>query len=460
MLTTIIIVVVIYFALMVVIGIAGRKKSENFQTYLNMGKTGGILLIMGGMIGNQIGNGFVVGGAAQGSISGMSGAAYGIACAMTALVVAFLVGNFIWKSGFISLSQYTQARYNNPIPGLIFDICTACAGFGLVAGQIMAGSALFEALGLPGVVGAIAIAVVVLLYSQLSGLWGAFATSVVQTVIIGIGLVAVTLVLVSKGALTDMRAAVDAGTLAPSALNFSGLGVMGFIGMMVPLLLEVPVDITMWQRVASAKSARTSRIAHVLSFFVMIPLALMPAFVGSYGAFKYNASGSSVFFDVILNELPVLLSAIVIAAILAAVMSTIDACVIGMSAVVTNDIYLGLMKKTPSEKKLKVITLIVNVAFIGLSTILALSSSSILGLLNAMYSFIAACCFAPFVMGAIWKKGNTVGAVTSSIVGIIVIILGYVGVSFPLPEITPIVISCIAYVIASLLSQKKEPAQA
>ena len=36
----------------------------------------------------------------------------------------------------------------------------------------MAGKALFEALDLPGNVGAIAIAVVVLLYSQLSGLWG------------------------------------------------------------------------------------------------------------------------------------------------------------------------------------------------------------------------------------------------------------------------------------------------
>ena len=79
------------------------------------------------------------------------------------------------------------------------DLSTAISSIGLIAGQIMAGKALFEALGLPGNVGAIAIAVVVLLYSQLSGLWGAFATSVVQTGVILVGLVATTIVLFARG---------------------------------------------------------------------------------------------------------------------------------------------------------------------------------------------------------------------------------------------------------------------
>ena len=455
MLTTIVIVVAIYFALMVVIGLVGRKKADSFESYLGMGRTAGIILVMGGMIGNQIGNGFVIGGAAEGATSGMAGSAYGIACAMTALLVAFVIGDWIWKSGYISLSQYTLDRYKNPIPGLIFDVCTACAGVGLVAGQIMAGQALFEALGLPGAAGAIAIAVVVLLYSQLAGLWGAFATSVVQTVIIGLGLVCVTVVLLAKGSLGEMQAAISAGTLSGKALDFSGLSITGFIAMMVPVMLECFVDETMWQRVASAKSAKTNKVAHILSFFVMVPLALMPAFIGSYGNFKYGSEGSTVFFDVILKEMPILVAAIVIAAVLAAVMSTIDACVICASTVLLKDIYLGTMKKTASEDKLKKMTLAVNVIFIGLSTVLALSSSSILDLFNAMYSFISACCFAPFVMGILMKKGNTAGAIASSAAGIVIVVPGFFGVSLPLPEVTPIVISCAVYAITSLLTQKK-----
>ncbi len=210
MIPTIIVVLVLYFAAMVVIGWLGRSKASNFEGYLSMGRSAGVLLLMGGAIGGQIGNGFVVGGAAEGSISGLAGSAYGIACALSTVMVAlflnnggaiggqigngFVVGgaaegsisglagsaygiacalstvmvalflnNFIYNHGYMSMADYTRERYHNEIPGTIYDLSTAISSIGLIAGQIMAGKALFEALGLPGNVGAIAIAVVVLL---------------------------------------------------------------------------------------------------------------------------------------------------------------------------------------------------------------------------------------------------------------------------------------------------------
>lgn len=181
---TIVVVLVIYFAAMVFIGWMGRSKASNFEGYLSMGRTGGVLLLMGGAIGGQIGNGFVVGGAAEGAASGLAGSAYGIACALSLILVALFLNDFIYNNGYMSMADYTRQRYHSEVPGTIYDLSTAISSIGLIAGQIMAGKALFEALGLPGTVGAIAIAVVVLLYSQLSGLWGAFATSVVQTGVI------------------------------------------------------------------------------------------------------------------------------------------------------------------------------------------------------------------------------------------------------------------------------------
>ena len=72
MIPTIVIVLVIYFAAMVGIGWYGRNRSETFETYLNMGRSGGVILLMGGAIGGQIGNGFVVGGAAEGAGVGLA----------------------------------------------------------------------------------------------------------------------------------------------------------------------------------------------------------------------------------------------------------------------------------------------------------------------------------------------------------------------------------------------------
>ena len=455
---TIVVVLVIYFAAMVFIGWMGRSKASNFEGYLSMGRTGGVLLLMGGAIGGQIGNGFVVGGAAEGATSGLAGSAYGIACALSLVLVALFLNDFIYNNGYMSMADYTRQRYHSEVPGTIYDLSTAVSSIGLIAGQIMAGKALFEALGLPGTVGAIAIAVVVLLYSQLSGLWGAFATSVVQTGVIIVGLVATTLVLISRGAISEMSTAIQAGELASSSLDMSGLSASGFAAMMLPLLFGMVTDQPTYQRVNSAKSAKISKIACYLSCIIMIPLALMPAFIGSFGAYKYNASGNSALFDVILNELPAIVCALIIAAVLAAVMSTIDCGLITMSTVLTRDIWQGALHKNPSEKQLKKITLVINILFMGSSTILALSSGSILGLLNSVYSFLAAACFVPFVGGIVWKRADARSAMAASVVGVLTVLISWIpGVTFPLGNIIPsglfpIIPSAIAFILVGLFT--------
>ena len=461
---TIVVVLVIYFAAMVVIGWMGRSKASNFEGYLSMGRTGGVLLLMGGAIGGQIGNGFVVGGAAEGATSGLAGSAYGIACALSLVLVALFLNDFIYNNGYMSMADYTRQRYHSEVPGTIYDLSTAISSIGLIAGQIMAGKALFEALGLPGTVGAIAIAVVVLLYSQLSGLWGAFATSVVQTGVIIVGLVATTVVLIGRGAIGEMSTAIQAGELASSSLDMSGLSASGFAAMMLPLLFGMVTDQPTYQRVNSAKSAKISKIACYLSCIIMIPLALMPAFIGSFGAYKYNASGNSAFFDVILNELPAIVCALIIAAVLAAVMSTIDCGLITMSTVLTRDIWQGALHKNPSEKQLKKITLVINILFMGSSTILALSSGSILGLLNSVYSFLAAACFVPFVGGIVWKRADARSAIAASVVGVLTVLISWIpGVTFPLGNIIPsglfpIIPSAIAFILVGLFTGNRSTA--
>lgn len=453
MLITIVVVLVIYFAAMVLIGWMGRHHSQNFEGYLSMGKTGGLFLLMGGCIGAQVGNGFVIGGASEGAAVGMAGATYGIACALACFMVAFFLNNFIYKGGYLSLAEYTRKRYNSEVPGVIYDLSTAISGFGLIAGQIMAGKALFEALNLSGTWGAIAIAVVVFLYSQLSGLWGAFATSVVQTLVILVGLLLTTIVLFTQGAYTDMSAAIDAGTLSATSLNFDGMTVPAMIALGLPLLLGMVTDQPTFQRISSAKNARISKIACILSGIIMFPLALMPAFIGSYAAYQYGASGNDAFFLVVMNELPPVVAALIIAAVLAAVMSTIDCGIITMSTVLTRDIWLDTLHHEADEKQLSKITLVLNILFIGICTVLALVFTSIIGLLSSVYSFLAAACFVPFVGGIFWKKGTTKGAIAASVVGVLFVIGTWLGLTLPMASIFPILPSAIAYFVVSLLTQ-------
>ena len=148
--------------------------------------------------------------------------------------------------------------------------------------------------------------------------------------------------------------------------------------------------------------------------------------------------------------------AIIIAAVLAAVMSTIDCVFIVVSTVLTRDILIGTMKKEYSEKQLSKITLGLNIALLVVGVTLALNAGSILDVLNAFYAFLAAACFIPFFGGLLWKKGSAKGAIAASVAGIIVVVLGWLGVSLPsLGGFFPCIPSAIAFVIVSLIAPDK-----
>ena len=205
-------------------------------------------------------------------------------------------------------------------------------------------------------------------------------------------------------------------------------------------------------RIHSAKSERVSFFGHLISFFIMIPLAIMPAFIGSYANAVYGVAGDAAFFSVVMSDLNPIVAAVIIAAVLAAVMSSIDSFVLGVSSMVIRDLLQNTMKREYSEKKLKGLTFLVNVFTIAFSVMLALGSGSILGIINECCIFISATCLVPFIGGMVWKKGSNAGAVVSAIVGAVTVVLGWCGVPFPSwGGFFPCVPGLVAFVIVSLL---------
>ena len=161
-LTLIIAVLAVYFLVMVGIGWYGRKYAKTFESFTSAGRSCGAIMLIGTCVGSQIGNGFVVGGAGDGSVFGLSGAWYGIACGLSYLASALIINKKIYAKGFISLPEFLQDRYHDKTTSAIFCICYSISSVGIIGAQIMAGSALFEAFGMSGTIGAIVITVVVL----------------------------------------------------------------------------------------------------------------------------------------------------------------------------------------------------------------------------------------------------------------------------------------------------------
>lgn len=453
--TLIVIVMALYFVGMIAISWMGRKYGKNFDDFISAGRNCTTLMIIGSAVGSHIGNGYVVGGAASGAAVGLSGAWYGIGCALSYLAVALVLNHRVYKCGYISLPEILNARYGEKMTSVIFSVTTALSYIANIAAQLMAGKALFEALGFNGTLGVWVIAVVVMAYSCISGLWGACATSVVQVAIIIVSLLATFFIVLGRGALGLVTEAVANGLAPASYFDMGADGIAAILITIVPISLAALCEQCTVQRITSAKSEKTSFRALILSVIIMIPCALMPAFIGMYGYVLFGDTTNSVFFKVALDVLPGFFAALLIAAVVAAIMSTIDTMFVAFSTIIMHNIYRGMINPNASEGTLKKGDFACHLFLTVGAAVIALQFSSILDLLWAMYNFCAACCFAPFIGGLFWKKGTAKGAIASTIVGFIYIALNMAGIvpSTTLLSIFSFLPAAVAYIIVSLLDK-------
>lgn len=456
--TILVTVLAIYFLGMIGIGWFGKKKyGTDFNTMISAGRNVGVILFIGTSVGCHIGNGFIVGGSAAGAASGISGMWYGIACAGAYLIVALTVNKPIFKLGYITVPEFLQARYNDKFTSVIYIVTTVIANTGICGVQIMAGKALFSALGMNGNIGAVAIAVVVLIYSSLSGLWGAFATSVVQVGVIIVGLVSTSIALLFNGAIDTIITAFNSGATPETYFEVLPGGIMTFLAMLIPIALAHMGDQCIVQRINSSKSAKVGVWGFILSSIIMIPLAFLPAFVGMYGFVTFGEAaleGNSVFFSVALHALGPVIAAVLIAAVIAAIMSTIDSLMVANSTVVMNDLYRGMINPKASEKALLLGDRIVTTICTCIALLVAISATNIIELLLSVNSFIAACVFATFMGCLFWKGGTRMGSIASASIGFLTVFVDLVGiVHLPYPTITPIVLSITTYILVSLFTK-------
>ena len=460
MLTTIVIVMVIYFGVMTLLGILGKKHTATFESYLNIARSAGPMMVVCSAVGTHIGNGFVVGGASDGASIGLGGAVYGLGCALSYVVVALTVSDFLYKRNCVSLADYLSARYGDKITSVVYDVSTTLSYIGNVGAQLMAGYALFEALGLNGMWGVIIIAVVVLIYSQVAGLWGSFATSVLQTLIILVALVLAAIVITTKGAFEIINDAVQAGQTPDGFYDLVSMSIPAFIGLTIPTSISTLVDQCVFQRINASRSAATAKWGHVGAGLLLVPLAFLPTFIGMYGRAAYGAEGDTVFFDVLLNDLPPVIAAIAVCAVLAAVMSTISGMYNSFTTTIIKDIYRDMINPKADDKLLYAMSTGLSIITTTACVLIALFADSIIGLLTATYTFIGAACLIPFLGGILWKGANAKGAVASSVAGVFFCLLDMVGIINPTYEsLFPLVPALIAFVIVSLATRKGDPAQ-
>lgn len=197
------------------------------------------------------------------------------------------------------------------------------------------------------------------------------------------------------------------------------------------------------QRLLAASSLRDARRALIGSGFVVILQFALFLVIGLglwvfYEAREF-AAPDTIFPTFIIEEMPAGLTGLVVAAILAAAMSTISSSLNSLSAATAHDIYLPLAKRSADDPGLlrlgRLFTLLWAVVLIGAAMLYPAQGTPVVVIALSIASFTYGGLLGGFFLGLLWRRALQRDAVIGMTVGItamtFVVFARQLGVWFP-----------------------------
>jgi SSS family solute:Na+ symporter len=326
----------------------------------------------------------------------------------------------ILKLKLYTIPELLQRRYGKSAR-VAGGIVMGCYDFMIVVVATMAIGAVAEVMvGISRTQAILLCSAVMVGYSVLGGMWALTATDIVQFAIktVGILFVLLPLAIMRAGGIAGMQHQLPAGFFSMSHIGWPKIA--SFVTL---YFLGILIGQDGWQRVFTARSVSIARRGGVLVGLYCIAYAAAGALIGAAGRVFLPplADGDLAFAQIVNTVLPVGLRGLVLAASLAAIMSTATACLLATSTVFLEDVYLTL-KRTGgpgSVTQSRALTLILGV----LAAVVACVMHDVIAALTVGYNLLVGAIFVPIIAGMISARGASAAALASIIVSTIVVVV-------------------------------------
>lgn len=348
---------------------------------------------------------------------------------MASIVLVFFaifILPFVLRSQVFTLPEFLERRYDGRIRTYFSALTLFLNIIVDTAGSLFAGGLLLK-LVFPemdmGVTIAI-LAVVAGLYTIAGGLAAVIYTDAIQTVLLLIGAVVITLVAFDKvGGWSGMTADLDPSRLSLiRPLDDPGVPWLGLITG-VPLLgfYFWCANQFMVQRVLSAKTVNHGRWGVLLAAALKLPVLFIMVLPGTMAIHLYPdlARPDLVYPTLMFDLLPTGLLGLVLAGFIAALMSQIDSTLNAASTLVTMDFVRKRRPELSSQALMKVGRWVTGI-FMILAALWAPqieNFASLFKYLQMVLSYTIPPICAVYLVGAFWKGANAQGAWCSVISG-------------------------------------------
>lgn len=490
--------IVLILIVRLIIGYWASRKVENNVDYVLAGRRLPLWMAAPSIMATWFAAETLMGSSAEAYRYGFQGVVFDPFGATMCLVIAgFFVVRLARRAQYITIMDFFEHRFGKwmSVIGTVTQIITY---FGWTAAQIVAGGAILQVLlGWPIQSGMILVAGVVTFYTLLGGLWADTALDFMQMFLTCAGLIMIMVGIISSvGGLRELFGLAGAqyttNTFAiwPTSEDgyygyFGHYGWFYYIAAWLALGLGAIPAQDYLQRTCAAKNesiaVKSTFLAGALylSFGVLSPLIGVVAH-GALGPDLEAEQTEFVLVSMAIKFLPPLLTAVFIAALASALMSTSDSSMLAGATMFTQNI-VKVFKRDLTDKAELALTRVALLFSGVLSLAIAMFASTIYKLAVLANTSILVGMAAPYLIGMYWKKANHIGAIASFFSGVISwIILGvYYYNSYVLPVVyegevmdeavwdaiyissaPAFFISVIVLFIASLLTQKIDPPKA
>ncbi len=371
--------------------------------------------------------------------------------AFTLILLSLFFAPFYIKSKIATLPDFLEKRYNRPCRDMlaVFSIVSAVVihiGFSFLTGGIV----LRDIFGVDIYVAIIAIAALTALYTIVGGLLAVVLTEAIQTVILIAGASIITWIAYDKmggwdAMLTSLESTGDTDKLSMLRPHGDESGMPWYA-----ILLGYPVlgiwywcaDQTIVQRVLGAKDENHARVGplfagliKIIPVFIFVLPGLLAYTLASTGKLDLTAltgadgtvDSKGIYTAMITQLLPVGVKGIVIAALLAALMSTVSGALNSISTLTAYDLFKRFKPETPDHQLVVVGRIAAGVALVlAIGTVpLLIKAPSIFNALSNIIAHIAAPVTCVFLLGVFWKRANAFSAQWTMIIGALTGVITY-----------------------------------
>ena len=432
-------IICIYFLILLGIVLSASRRQKTTTDYFLAGRNVGFFAIGASIFASNIGSEHIVGLAGQGASTGLAMAHYELH-AWIVVLLAWVFVPFYYQSKVFTMPEFLEKRFGKEPRWILSIVSLTAYVLTKVSVTVYAGALVFQTL-LPDTfgspqnafwIGAITTVTLTGLYTVAGGLRAVLYTDLLQTIILLIGSTAITYFgLLELGGFNELRVFASEN-VAQYALwrplsdpDFPWLGI---------LIASPIVGIWYWctdqyivQRTLAAKDLKTARRGALLgAFFKIWPVLifLVPGLIGAAlnakGILEIsidtngNIIGDQVFPTMVATLLPEGLRGLVVAGIIAALMSSLSSLFNSTATLFTLDIYKKIKPKV-SEQKLVLIgrmaTLVVVVfGLLWIPIMPMISKGGLYQYLQSVQGYLAPPITAVFLLGLFNSRINNKGA--------------------------------------------------